>query len=196
MATNLSRFFKRRRLALGFRPGQVARLMEYKSIVGACNKLIYFEERGEIVADLFFKLAAALRITQATIQRLLDEDQQQYLEAWNRWADQPIEPYVVIRAIPAFPFTKDIPPECTTQEEMEEFAGDIAERLHKQVVLVLTRRLRIVFDESAANRSVHEAQPGQCDGPYMRLAGSRKKFLMGDQFRQITEPELPGPKDK
>jgi hypothetical protein len=170
--------------------------MGYKSIVGACNKLIYFEERGEILADLLAKLASALGIEQATIQQLMEEDRQQYLQAWNRWADQPIEPYVIVRAIPAFPFTKDIPPECTTQEEMEEFAGEIAERIHRQVVLVLTRRLRIVFDESATDRHVVEAEPGQCNGPYMRLAGSRKKFLMGDQFRQITEPELPGPEDK
>ena len=192
MATNLSSFFRQRRIALGLRPGAVARLMGYKSIVGACNKLIYFEERGEIPADLLVKLAAALGIDQATVQRLIDEDRRQFLEDWNKWADQPIEPYVVIRAIPGFPITKDIPPELKTQEEMEHFAGDIAERFGKKVWLILTRRTSVYFDRSSKG-SIQEAVPGQCNGPYMRLGSSEKKFLMGDQFRVLTEPELRGP---
>ncbi len=143
MTTNLSRFFQQRRLALGLRPGEVARRMGYKSLAGACNKIIYFEERGEIPATLLVKLAAVLGIDQSTIQELMEQDHRQFLEEWNRWADQPIEPYVVIRAIPGFMISKDIPPELTTHEEMEHFAADIAERFTKKVWLVLSRRTSI-----------------------------------------------------
>ena len=167
--------------------------MGYKSIVGACNKVVYFEERGKILADMLAKLAAVLGIDQPMIQRLMEQDYQEYLEAWNRWADEPIEPYLVVRAIPGFPFTKDIPPEVTTQEEMEHFAADFAERFGKKVWLVLNRRTSILFDESATKRSVLEAQPGQCNGPYMRLGSSGKKFLLGDQFQVLCEPEWKGP---
>ena len=69
MATNLSSYCRQRRLALGLRPGQVARLMAYKSIVGAANKIVMFEERGDIRADLFEKLKAALGIDDATAER-------------------------------------------------------------------------------------------------------------------------------
>lgn len=191
MTTNLSRYFQQRRLSVGLRHGEVAKRMGYKSLAGACNKIIYFEERGEIVAPVLVKLAAVLGIDQATIQELMEQDRREYLEAWNKWADEPIEPYLVIRAIPGFMISKDIPPEITTQAEMENFAADIAQRFTKKVWLVLSRRTSIYFDESAAKRYVQEARPGQCNGPYMRLGSSKRKFLLGDQFRVLTEPELP-----
>jgi hypothetical protein len=191
MTTNLSRFFQQRRLALGLRHGEAARRMGYKSLAGACNKLTYFEERGEILADLLVKLAAVLGVDHATIQRLMEQDRQEYLEAWNKWADEPIEPYLVIRAIPGFMISKDIPPHLKTQEEMEHFAAEIAERFTKKVWLILTRRTSVYFNESATKRSVQEARPGQCNGPWMRLGSSKKKFLLGDQFRVLSEPKLP-----
>ncbi len=58
MATTLSTYFRQQRFHLGLRPGDVARLMGYKSIVGTANKIVLFEERGDIRTDLFRKLAA------------------------------------------------------------------------------------------------------------------------------------------
>ena len=65
MATNLSNYFREQRIQRGLRPGQVARLMGYKSVVGAANKIILFEERGDIQTELFRKLAVALEIDEA-----------------------------------------------------------------------------------------------------------------------------------
>jgi hypothetical protein len=201
MATNLSRFFRQRRLAFGLRPGAVAQRMGYKSIVGAANKIVRFEETGEILAAVLVKLAAVLEIDHSTIQRLMDEDRRQFLNDWNRWADEPIEPHVIFRAIPGVMVSKDIPSDLRTQEEMEAFAADIAQRFGKKVWLVLSRRKRIYFDESAIARSVQEARPGQCNGPFMRLGSSKKRFLFtadsnGLGTRPLNEPEYRGPSDK
>ncbi len=70
LSTLLSTYFKDRRLALGLRPGEVARRMGYRSIVGASNQIGRFEETGSIHAELFVKLALALNIEQATVERL------------------------------------------------------------------------------------------------------------------------------
>lgn len=178
MATHLSRHFKQRRLAKGLSLSQIARLCGYRNICKACNKIVRFEREGEIEGGLFRKLAFLLAIDENTITRLAAEDRTEYLSNWNRWADEPIEPYLTIRAIPGVIFAQGIPPELQTQEAMERYAAEIAQRHHKMVWLIMSRRLRILFDESAAARSVQHAGPGEpVNSPYMRLHGSKKRFL-------------------
>ena len=100
MATHLSRYFRQRRLDLGLRHGDVARRMGYVSIAGAANKIIRFEETGDILAELFTKLAVALGIDRPTIDRLIDEDRRQFVKQWNEWANVPVEPKITFRPIP------------------------------------------------------------------------------------------------
>jgi hypothetical protein len=195
MATILSNHFRQRRLQLGLRHGEVARLMGYKSIVGAANKIVRFEETGDVLADLFQKLAAVLGIDDATIQRLIEEDRRQYLAEWTAWANVPVEPEIVFRAIPGVFAGPPIPEHLQTTEEMEQYTQDFAKRNHKKTWLVLSRRLRIYFNENGV-KSVQEAAPGECNGPWMRLGSSRKKFLFGgggQGITPITEPQKHGP---
>jgi len=193
MSTNLSRFFRERRIDLGLRPGDVARQMGYKSLPGACNKLIYFEERGDIPVALFRNLTVALRIDDETITRLIEQDRREYLAQWTAWANEPVEPEIVFRAIPGVFAGHPIPAQLHTTEEMEQYAQEFAIRNHKKTWLVLNRRLRVFFDETG-KKSVQEAAPGECNGPYMRLGSSKKRFLFGGEgIMPITEPEKHGP---
>ncbi|MGD0900756.1 MAG: hypothetical protein ABR915_23230, partial [Thermoguttaceae bacterium] len=114
MATNLSTYFRQRRLQLGLRHGDLARLMGYKSVIGAANKIVIFEERGDILADLFEKLAAVLGIDEATVQQLVEEDRREFIRRWNEWANEPIEPHLVFRAIPGVFFEQEMPPSLTS----------------------------------------------------------------------------------
>ncbi len=195
MATKLSNYFRQQRIRLGLRPGDVARLMGYQSIVGAANKIVMFEERGDILTELFQKLAAALDIDETTLQRLIEQDRREFIERWNEWANQPIEPHLVFRAIPGVYFEQEIAEGVRTTEAMEQYAADFARRMHKKVWLVLSRRLTIYFDEDGM-KHVQEAVPGQCNSPYMCLGGSRQKFLFtgGMGMRPLNEPEQHGPK--
>ena len=102
MATQLSSYFRQRRLALGLRPGDVTRRMGYKSIAGTANKIVMFEERGDIRPDLFEKLKAALEIDDGTVEGLIQQDQQKYIEAWWRWANKPIPWVVYNKNMPLF----------------------------------------------------------------------------------------------
>jgi len=196
MATNLSAYFRQRRIDLGLRPGDVARRMGYTSLAGACNKLIMFEDRGDIHADLFVKLAAVLGVDQATIDTLIAEDRKQFLEAWEAWSNEPIEPEIIFRAIPGVFAGHQLPKHLKTTEEMEAYARDFAVKYHKKTWLVLSNKLRVYFNEEG-KRSVQEAAPGECNGPWMRLGRSRKKFLLGGSSgmepRMVNEPERRGP---
>jgi len=161
MATNLSSYFPRTPLALGLRPGDVVRRMGYKSIAGTANKIIRFEETGDVLADLFTKLAIALGIGQPTIDGLVEEDRRKYLQEWNAWANEPVEPKIIFRAIPGVFLGHPIPEDLKTPEEMEQYAADFAKRTHAKTWLVLSRRLRIYFTEDGTKREVQEAAPGQ-----------------------------------
>lgn len=201
MATRLSKFFQQRRLERGLRLSDLARLCGYLNISRGCNRIKNFEGCGGIDARLFAKLATALKIDESTIARLAEQDREEYLRNWNEWADQYQTPHVCVRAIPGVIISVQLPPEAETQEEMEAFVADIAERQRKKVWLVLSRRLTILFDESASVRKVIHAKPGSSNCPYMRLKGSRKKFVFTSEVgglgvRPIVEPEHHDPTEE
>ncbi len=192
MSTILSTHFKNRRLELSLRPGAVARRIGYRSIVGAANKICRFEETGTIQAELLVKLAAVLGIDRPTIECLIEDDRRANFEEWTRWASVAIRPHLIIKLIPGIFGTNEIPDALVgDQNEMVRFAADLARRAQKRVWLVLSRRLSIVFDEQGNRIRVEEASPGQPNGPYMRLKGSRRSFLFDEGFR----PQLISPPD-
>ena len=199
MATNLSDYFRQRRLQLGLRPGQVAHLMGYKSIVGAANKIVMFEERGDIRPDLFEKLKAALEIDDGTVEGLIQQDQQKFIEAWWRWANKPV-PWVVCRKDVPMMFVppSSVPEEITTQEGAEAWASQFAIEHHAPVVLHLSRRISVGIDREGRITSRHEASPGEVMLPYFQLKGGRTKFRFvsghsGFSFEPVDFPEQHGP---
>lgn len=187
--TILSRHFKDQRLALGLRPGDVARRIGYRSIVGAANKICQFEQTGNIHSELFAELAEVLDIDGPTIERLLEEDRRADFEAWTKWASVPIRPHLVIKLIPGIFGSNEIPDVLLDDREaMELFAANLARRARKRIWLVLSRRLSIVFDDQGHRVRVEEASPGEPNGPYMRMKGSRRKFLFDGSFKpRITK---------
>jgi hypothetical protein len=190
MATRLSAYFRKRRLDLGLRPGEVARRIGYKSIVACANKLCQFEQTGSIRGDLLLKIAAVLEIDTPMIEKLIEEDRREHFEAWSEWANEPIRPYLAIKAIAGVFCHQNLPDKIIgDQEAMEKHASDLAKRWTKMVFLILSRRISIIFDEDGSKRGVNEASPDQPSGPYMRLKGSNKPFLLtGDSGRIGVQP--------
>ena len=172
--------------------------MGYKSIVGAANKIVMFEERGDIRADLFEKLKAALRIDDATAERLIQQDQREYIAAWWAWANQPV-PWVVYRKdVPLFMPPWPVPEEVTTQEEAETWARQFAIDNHAPAVLYLSHRISVWFDREGKITSRHEASPGEVTVPYLQLKGGGTKFRFapsgaGLAIETVQFPEQHGP---
>lgn len=179
MTTHLAVFFRKRRLKLGLKLGDVARRMGYTSIPGAANRLIRFEERGEIDHRVFAKLTLALQIDQETVSRLVEQDRREQLERWLAWANEPVAPRLVVRLIPGIYSSHRVPAGFTSPEEMERYASEFAERKHLRVCLMPSRRLAIWIDEEGKRTLVEEAAPGEVLGPWMRFRGSGRRFLFG-----------------
>jgi transcriptional regulator with XRE-family HTH domain len=174
MSTHLSRFFRQRREARKLSFGEVARQLGYKNVAKGANKIIKFERDGNIRPDLFRRLAQVLEVSEEDIRRCLQADR----EEWERWADEPIEPHLVARIIPAVYSTKRIPVELqSSREAMEKFASAFAKERKWRTWLVLSKRTRVWFDEKGERTGVTEDSFSGSFGPFMRLGG--KKFVLG-----------------
>ena len=174
MRTNLSRFFRQRRIEQGLRFPQAARRCGYRNITKGCNRIQQFENYGDIHDKLLENLATALDISNDDIRRCIAADKAE----WEQWADEPVEPYLVVRLMAAIYSSKSIPAELhSDREAMKRFASDFARgNRHFRVCLVLCRRFRVWFDRDGSKEGETEDIFEQSSLPYMRLAG--RKFLL------------------
>ena len=201
MATHLARYFRQRRLALGLRPGQVARRMGYQNPVGGANRICLFEQTGSMKPHLFAKLQAALGIDDTEVEEQIEKDRREHFENWLAWVNTYEPPKLVIRCIPGVFAERQLPEELQTLEEMERFASDFAKRYHKKVWLCPSRKLSIRFQEDGSKYEVLEASPDRTITPYMRLAGRKQQFLLGFQggglsgFKLLDQPRKPTAKE-
>jgi len=126
---------------------------------------------------LLIKLAKALEINWATVEELAEQDRQEHIEAWNKWADKPVPMRLVIKWIPAVYSERLLPEEITTPEEAEGYACDQARQLKKYVCLVVSRRKSVWIDADGIVLRRTEATPfGGPNEPWMELKG--KRFLL------------------
>jgi transcriptional regulator with XRE-family HTH domain len=123
MQSKLAEHFRKTRLSKGLRVGHLARLVGYNNVSKGANRINKFEGGGDIQAQLLLKLADVLGIDRQTVDRLIEEDRRQFFEEWNAWANEPIHPYVVVRAMAEIYCPHDLPEEIQSVEEAEAYAA-------------------------------------------------------------------------
>jgi hypothetical protein len=160
VSTHLSRHFEQKRFEKGLKPGQLARLAGCTNIPKNGSRIRCFELSGNIVQELFEKIAGALEIDAGTIERLVEQDRREFFEEWLAWVSQPIQPYLVIRIIAAIYSSRAVPAEITTMEEAEQWAGAVAKEIQKRCCLVWSRRISCWFSEDGTLTERTEAVPG------------------------------------
>jgi hypothetical protein len=183
MSTNLSRYFKQRRLEMGLTGGKLAGMIGYKNVGKGANRIHSFEESGELHRDLLLKLVEALDIDQDTLERLLDAD----YKAWSAWADEPIEPQLVLRAMACIYPYLHIPERLKTLDDLKRYAAAVARKYRKQVALIASRRQTFLFNEQGKIDRVIKASPFQCLEPSMRIGGRRLRLQCTDRGVRIQE---------
>jgi hypothetical protein len=184
---------------LNLRPGQVAKLLGYTSLVGAANKVVRFEESGDVDQRFFKKLAAVLGVDRATIKWLIERDRRELVARWTEWANQAITPHLIARLLPGYFMVHPIPEDLTTLDGMERHAAELASELRQEIWLVLSRKLAVYFNEGGFKRAIQEAAPGQPLEPFRLLRESGKRFISasdGDDvdLRSMRWPEMRGPR--
>lgn len=189
MSTHLSRHILDKRLALGLKPSQLARLANCTNFLKSGNSIRQFEITGNISQHLFAKLVAVLKVDPATIERLVEQDRREFFEAWLKWVNQPMQPYLAVRLIPAVHSKRALPPHIATMDEAETWATSVARSEKRRACLVWSRRISCWFDEGGSLSCRTEAAPGEPNVPWMRIGG--KTFTFGGGLGSITSVDWP-----
>jgi hypothetical protein len=179
--------------------------------LGASNlskvgSLIRAFELGEPISDHWLeKLIAELQPDPAELRLCLELDQAEALEqlerervAWEAWADEPIEPFLTIRYMPAVYGVREVPKAfCTPRESAEdrEWARERAEdwaaaelrRFRAKGFLNWSRRECTWFDQYGVNPDRRQVTfESRATGAWMQVSGSQQRFLLGSGGELIT----------
>jgi hypothetical protein len=129
----------------------LAKSLGYSNLSKGANKITRFEQTGDIDPHLLLPLATALGISTDILRELKARDR----KAWERWADEPVDPHLVIRLMPSICGRKDLP-KGISREQAERVASVIARRSKMMVALIWDRRTTITFDEKGVRQKDNE----------------------------------------
>lgn len=175
MTNHLGELFRARRVLLGWSLGELARRLGTKNESKACNRVVRLEREGEVENHFLLRLAATLGVGEHAVRDAIRAGRVAYERAWEEWADQPVPPSVVVRAIPGFMLGVPVPPDATTPEAVVAFAQAHAARLGKKVFVSLSRRETVGINEAGVINGRFFATPDSDPFPAMTL--KRMKFL-------------------
>lgn len=175
MTNRLGELFRARRAALGWSLGEVARRLGTQNVSKACNRVVRLECEGEVEDHFLLRLVAVLNVSEHAVRDAIRADRLAYERAWTQWADQPVPPSVVMRAVPGFMVGVPVPPDATTPEAVVAFGQAHAARLHRKVFVVLSRRETVGITESGEINGRFFSSPDSDPCPAMSLR--RVKFL-------------------
>ena len=202
--TPLGQFLRERRIAAGFdRPGLLARLLRpdrpLDSVSRLGSRIRKFEE--ECVGDrtLFNEIVQALGISLQELTPVLEaedafrkaQETDRRLE-WETWADEPITPFLVTKAIPGIYFSQEAPPGTSTLEDAEAWAAQVMKengfRNPWARCLVFTRRLSVWFDRKGLVMERRPSTPDDPGQPFMRIGARPFLFSAGSRPRLADGP--------
>lgn len=169
MNNHLGKYIKDRREQLGLRRSEVARLLGYENVSKGSSRLHSVEEGRWVSRDFLLRLMGILNIEPHVVQNLINRDRQEYVEQWNRWADQPVPMHAAVRYVPGFFAGIAIPDTVTTPEQALAWAVETAKQKQKKVVLVITRRVSWTVHENGVADGPFNATPDSNGMPWMAL---------------------------
>jgi hypothetical protein len=158
--------------------GQLAQRLGYRNVSKGARKLLHFEREGVIKPDLLVKVAEALGIDWGIVERIMEEERQEKLQAWEAWVSEPVPMRLVVRLMAAVYRGETVPEEIKTKEEAEKWACDWASKHQRQVCLVLSRRSSTWIDADGCVTGRTEAKPDEPNAPYMQIGNH--SFLLND----------------
>ncbi len=194
MATQLSRYFEQQRVARGLKPGQLAQLLGFSNLSKNGSRIRVFEQTGAISKELFEKLVDYFAVDSQTIEELVEQDRREFFSQWLAWANEPVQPYLVVRLVAAIYSRRELSPDVKTIEEAEGWAASIARESKLKCCLVWNRRLSIWFNESGEISVRSEAVPGEPNTPWM--GRTDKKYLLDEDLSSrcpVAWPKNPTP---
>jgi hypothetical protein len=190
VSNHLGDHFKAGREALALSRGQLAHLLGYKNVGKGARRIDVLERCGYAPTGFPESVGRVLGIAPGTVADLTARDREEFVRAWEAWADEPVPIQVVIRCIPGVFGRHALPADVNTPEAAVSYGQALAKRIGKMVFVVLSRRLSVTIGEDGAVRSENVATSDRDITPFM-MAG-RHKFVLpfGPTGEAETHPYL------
>src|SRR4051794_31073878 len=128
MPNHLGEFIRERRENLDLRRSDVARLLGYENVSKGSARLYDLEVGRRVNGDFLVRLIGILQIEPQVVEDLIARDREEYVDAWNRRADDPVPMHAAIRLIPGFIVGIDLPEGITSPEQAVAWAVETAIR--------------------------------------------------------------------
>lgn len=196
--THVSRYFATLRLARGLCPSQLATLLGASNGHKVGSLIRNYELSGDINDHWFLRLCEELRpdLEQLNACLALDQEKERreleaQRQAWEVWADQPIDPYLVVRYFAGVYGHREVPRSfCNSREQAEGWAADELKRFRAKGFLTWTRREQTGYDEGGENprRAICRFQrPAYAAS--MSISRYGRRFLLDPNGRLTTQAE-------
>lgn len=152
--THLANLLWKSRFEKGLTLGEIAQGLGYSANKGTRKYLEW--ERGEEYPEeeKLHQLVRVMELEPKEVEKAVEQDRREYEE----WLDEPIPMKLVVRAIPGFYASAEVP-ENLSPEEAEKWACQYARKKKKMVCLVLSRRESVWIDEQGEIYSRTAGEP-------------------------------------
>ncbi len=187
----LSQAFIEARERVGWSHRELARRAGCRNLVSQSRLIHQFEMGSAVDYRLLLKIGRVLGFTQQRIDELIAEDEARYIAEWNDWADQPENPYIVVRCFSACYVRSELPEDCHgSLAQAEAYISGFAKRINKRCCLVWSRRLSVFYaaDGTMARRAV--ATPDNDPRPQLRIAGGPPMLFNSPPLSQPPQRQV------
>lgn len=181
--SHLGTFLRSQRVQRGLSLGALAKLVGYRNISKGVKRLTRLECDGTSKDDLLVSVVEALGVELPVAERLLEQDRQEHLLAWEAWVSEPVLMQLIVRYMAAVYGRVKLPEDITTPEQAEAWACDYAKKHRLRVCLAISRRVSVWIDADGQVESRTEARPDQPNQPWMDVKG--RKFLFPVEPKQV-----------
>jgi len=167
-------YLAEQRRARRLTPQQLAAAIGYRNVAKGARRILDLERHNFAVEGLLDRIVHALGLDRDYVASLAAADRAAHLDAWERWASEPIEPQLRFRPMAAVwcrtPIAKGL-----SRDEAIAYASACAVTTGLTHVLVWSRKEEVWCYPDGSSRS-ELAEPGDVAGPYSIIAGERVVF--------------------
>jgi hypothetical protein len=156
---------------------ELAAALGYANVVKGARRVLDLERDGVTIPGLLDKIISTLGLDGEVVRALVEADRRDFQDAWNRWVNEPVQPELRRRLIPAIWGRVEMP-KGLSREEAVEFAKSRAVEERLTYVLIPSRREEI-WRYPSGRIYVRPMTVGDVQGGVTRLRGGERGFTFG-----------------
>jgi len=178
MQTRTGTYLATQRQAKHLTLGQLARAVGYGNVEKGSRRIQQLEREGRTIDGLLEKICVVLDLDPAHVWSLVEQDRLEFEEAWRAWVNEPVEPRLRVRLIPAV-WGRAKLPAGSSREGAVQYARSRAVE-HRKVHVLVWNRAEEIWCYEDGRSTVVTMKVGEAAGPFTRPRGrGGSGFLFG-----------------